>query len=61
MFAELCRVLEAVEATTKRLVIIDILTEFFARLMRQHRDDLVPAVYLCLCRVRRMAVQDDGG
>lgn len=51
MFEELCHVFEQIEATTKRLVINDILTEFFVKMMKEHSEELVPIIYLCLCRV----------
>ena len=52
MFEELCQVFDRIEATTKRLVINDILTEFFVKVMKDHPDELVPVIYLCLCRVK---------
>jgi DNA ligase-1 len=51
MFGELCEVFERIEATTKRLVINEILTEFFVKMMKDHPNELVPVIYLCLCRV----------
>lgn len=51
MFEDLCQVFEKIEATTKRLIINDILTEFFVMMMQEHPDELVPAIYLCLCRL----------
>lgn len=52
-FEELCQVFEKIEATTKRLVINDILTEFFVKMMTEHPDELVPCIYICLCKVTR--------
>lgn len=57
-FIDLCACLDQIEATTKRLQIIDILTEFFTGIM-QHSDmsetdkvgDLIRTAYLCLSRV----------
>ena len=52
-FEELCQVFERIEATTKRLVINEILTEFFVKMMKEHPDELVSCIYLCLCKVKR--------
>lgn len=52
MFEELCGIFEQIEATTKRLIINDILVDFFVKMMKDHPAELVPVVYLCLCRVR---------
>lgn len=51
LFAELCRVFEKIEATTKRLEIADILTQFFVRIMKERSDDLVIIVHLSLSRL----------
>lgn len=53
MFSVVCQIFEQIEATTKRLEINDILVEFFVRVMREHPDDLVLIVHLCLSRVNR--------
>lgn len=51
-FADLCDVFDAIEQTTKRLEITDILTTFFVRLMRQSRqEDLIAACLLSLSRL----------
>lgn len=51
MFSELCQVFERIEATSKRLEINDILTGYFADVMRDNPDDLVIIVHLCLSRL----------
>lgn len=50
-FMELCRIFEKIEATTKRLEINEILTNFFVHLIKKHPSDLVTVVHLCLSRV----------
>ena len=57
MFEEICGIFEQIEATTKRLIINDILVEFFVKMMKDHPAELVPVVYLCLCRVRNKCPQ----
>lgn len=42
---------EKIEATTKRLEINEILTNFFVHLIKRHPLDLVTVVHLCLSRV----------
>lgn len=56
MFSELCSVLERIEATTKRLEINDILTAYFVMIMREHPDDLLTIVHLCLSRVPKQVM-----
>ncbi len=51
MFEELCQVFERIEATTKRLLINEILVEFFVKMMKENPGELVPVIYLSLCRV----------
>lgn len=57
-FSNLCDVLDKIEATTKRLEINDLLTDFFVKTMQDTEmdkeskcQDLVKIVYLCLSRV----------
>ncbi|KAJ1910632.1 ATP-dependent DNA ligase Cdc17, partial [Tieghemiomyces parasiticus] len=50
-YAALCYMFEQVEATTKRLLIIDILTHFFRRVITHAPQDLVQCVYLCINRL----------
>ena len=51
-FEDLCEVFDKIEATTKRLIINDILTDFFVKMMNDHPDELVACIYLCLCKVK---------
>jgi DNA ligase-1 len=41
----------AIEATTKRLIILETLTNFFVKVIRLSPDDLLPCVYLCINRL----------
>ncbi|EPZ30811.1 DNA ligase, ATP-dependent, central domain-containing protein [Rozella allomycis CSF55] len=50
-FMTLCETLEAIENTTKRLVINDILTNFFIKLINESQKDLLPSVYLSLNQI----------
>lgn len=51
MFCALCEIFEQIEATTKRLIIADILRDFFLHLMFTHPQDLPVVVHLCLSRL----------
>lgn len=51
MFCALCEVFEQIEATTKRLIIADILRDFFVHLMSTHPQELPVVVHLCLSRL----------
>ncbi|KAJ1967090.1 ATP-dependent DNA ligase Cdc17 [Dispira parvispora] len=50
-YAALCYMFEQVEATTKRLLIADILTHFFRRVIAKAPQELLPLVYLCINRL----------
>ncbi|KAJ1656425.1 ATP-dependent DNA ligase Cdc17 [Dispira simplex] len=50
-YAVLCYMFEQVEATTKRLLIADILTHFFRRVIAKAPQELLPSVYLCINRL----------
>lgn len=41
----------AIEATTKRIAILEILTSFFVKVIRLQPDDLLACVYLCINRI----------
>ncbi|KAJ1981244.1 ATP-dependent DNA ligase Cdc17 [Dimargaris xerosporica] len=56
-YAALCYMFEQVEATTKRLLILDMLTQFFYRVITHAPQDLLHCVYLC---INRLAPQYEG-
>lgn len=59
LFSDVCSVFERIEATTKRLEINEILTQFYADLMLHHPNDLVTIVHLSLSRVLQPLGDDD--
>lgn len=50
-YAALARAFVDIEATTKRLIILEILTNFFVQVIRLSPDDMLPCVYLCINRL----------
>lgn len=50
-YAALCKTFEAIEATTKRLVISELLTKFFLTVIALSPQHLLQTVYLCINRV----------
>jgi hypothetical protein len=50
-FAALSKTFEAIEDTTKRLIILDILTKYFVSVIQRSPDDLLPSIYLCINKV----------
>eukprot|EP00158_Paraphelidium_tribonemae_P006812 Partr_v1_DN27983_c0_g1_i1_m11704 putative DNA ligase len=47
-FASLCEVFEKIEATTKRLQILELLTQFFVDIIKHAPGDLLPLIYLSI-------------
>src|SRR5690348_11333940 len=50
-YADLCKVFERIESTTKRLAINEYLREFFVKVIKKHPASLIYAVYLCINRL----------
>lgn len=47
-FKAVCKTFEMIEATSKRLIILDILTDFFVHVIRLSPAELLQVVYLCI-------------
>ncbi|KAK9760623.1 ATP-dependent DNA ligase Cdc17 [Basidiobolus ranarum] len=56
-YSALCKAFEAIEATTKRLIILDYLTSFFRNVIETTPGSLLEIVYLC---INRLCPQYDG-
>jgi DNA ligase-1 len=50
-YSALAQTFAEIEATTKRLIILETLTNFFVKVIRLSPDDLLPCVYLCINRL----------
>ncbi|KAE8222899.1 hypothetical protein CF319_g3978 [Tilletia indica] len=50
-YRKLCEAFVEIEATTKRLAILDILTTFFRRVIENRPSELLQSVYLCINRL----------
>jgi len=50
-YSALAQTFAEIEATTKRLVILETLTNFYVKVIRLSPDDLLPCVYLCINRL----------
>lgn len=50
-FSALAETFAAIEATTKRLEILQILSQFYRKVIEESPEDLIKAVYLCINRI----------
>ncbi|KAI3637554.1 hypothetical protein MIR68_004203 [Amoeboaphelidium protococcarum] len=50
-FSELSQTFEEIEGTSKRLAILEILTTFFVKVIRDNPKDLISVIYLCINRI----------
>eukprot|EP01026_Neomeris_dumetosa_P063074 TRINITY_DN5982_c0_g1_i2.p1 TRINITY_DN5982_c0_g1~~TRINITY_DN5982_c0_g1_i2.p1 ORF type:complete len:728 (-),score=114.77 TRINITY_DN5982_c0_g1_i2:371-2533(-) len=51
LYSALVEMFEKVENETKRLVITDYCVQMFKKVIKQHSEDLLPTIYLCVNRV----------